>query len=435
MTLPPVPLSKPIPPKVGRTGGGVKITAIKGMSDILPPESWQWETIEVKARQLFRVYGFQEIRTPVVEPKALFVRSVGPTSAIVEKEMYGFKDKKGIPLALRPEGTAPVVRAYIEAGLYAKDPVAKLFYLGPMFRYESPQKGRARQFYQIGAELIGSEAPLADAELLILLDHFFRELGLQDRRLEINSLGCQQCRPEYLKAMILFLQGRLKKFCADCQRRSHKNPLRVLDCKNETCHALTREAPRMHDFWCEACHQHYREVLGLLVAGHVAFKENPRIVRGLDYYCRTAFEVLSEGLGAQDAVAAGGRYDGLAKDLGGPDMPGVGFAIGMERLMLLLEPRTKNQEPRISIFFALLGNEAQQKALSVIQELRAKGMRVECGYDGSLKSQMRRADKLQSRYVVIIGENEVKKETAVLKEMASGKQEEVFLGRLIEKLI
>lgn len=437
MTPPPVPLSKTIDPAGQRTGGGVKISAIKGMSDILPPESLQWAIIETKARGLFRTYGFEEIRTPVVELKNLFVRSVGVTSAIVEKEMYEFKDKKGIPLALRPEGTAPVVRAYIEAGLYAKDPIAKFCYFGPMFRYESPQKGRARQFYQIGAELIGSQAPLADAELLILLDHFLRELGLKDKRLEINSLGCQQCRPEYLKAMTSFLKGRLKKFCDDCQRRSHKNPLRVLDCKKEACHALTQEAPLMPDFWCETCHQHYREVLGLLVAGHVAFKENPRIVRGLDYYCRTAFEVLSEGLGAQDAVAAGGRYDGLVKDLGGPDMPGVGFAIGMERLMLLLDhgQRTMDNGPKNLTYFALLGNEAQQKALSVIQELRSKGMRVECGYDGSLKSQMRRADKLQAKQVVIIGEEEVKKEMAILKDMKTGQQEEIFLGRLIEKIV
>ncbi len=420
-----------------RTGGGVKITAIKGMSDILPPESQVWEEVESKARGLFRTYGFHEVRTPIVESKNLFVRSVGATSAIVEKEMYDFEDKKGLALALRPEGTAPVVRAYIEAGLPAKDPVAKLCYFGPMFRYEAPQKGRARQFYQIGAELIGAEAPLADAELLILLDHFFRTIGIEDRRLEINSLGCKECRPKYLAAIDIFLKDKIKQFCDDCQRRAKKNPLRVLDCKKAACQELGEGIPLINDFWCGPCEQHYREVLGLLVAGHVSFKENPRIVRGLDYYCRTAFEVLSQGLGAQDALAAGGRYDGLVKDLGGPDIPGVGFAIGMERLMLLLDngQRTTDNGQKNLIYFVLLGNEAQQKTLSVIQELRGKGVTVECGYGGSLKSQLRRADKLKAERVVIVGENEVKNNTAMLKEMGTGQQQEVLLGRLVEKIV
>ena len=415
----------------------MKIQAIKGMSDILPPESQVWEEVEAKARKLFRTYGFQEIRTPLVESKNLFVRSVGQTSAIVEKEMYDFEDKKGLALALRPEGTAPVVRAYIEAALHAKDPIAKLCYFGPMFRYEAPQKGRARQFYQIGAELIGSEAPLADAEILIMLDHFFRELGIKNNRLEINSLGCKECRPNYLNAIGDFLKGKIKKFCDDCQRRSQKNPLRVLDCKNETCRELSKEIPLIHDFWCEACQKHYREVRGLLVAGHVSFKENLRIVRGLDYYCRTAFEILNDGLGAQDALAAGGRYDGLVKDLGGPDTPGVGFAIGMERLMILLGESQQVTDSALKnlIYFVLLGNEAQQKTLSVIQELRARGTPVECGYGGSLKSQLRRADKLKAKQVVIIGEDEVKKETAMLKDMATGQQQEVLLGRLVEKVV
>lgn len=422
----------------------MKIQVIKGMRDILPPESAAWEAVENRARQIFKTYGFGEIRTPLVEPAALFERSVGATSAIVEKEMYAFKDRKGLPLALRPEGTAPVVRAYVEAGLYARDPIAKLCYFGPMFRYESPQKGRSRQFFQIGAELIGSDSPMADAEILILLDHLFRELGLKDRRLEINSLGCAVCRPEFLKAIKNFLKGRLGQFCADCKRRSKKNPLRILDCKNPSCREISSAAPLAHDFWCEACAQHYREVRGLLLAGHIPFKENPRIVRGLDYYCRTAFEVISEGLGAQDAVAAGGRYDGLVKDLGGPDMAGVGFAVGMERLMLLLDDglRTLRQGsgqatdygPKALVYFALLGSEAQQKSLITIQELRSKGIPVECGYGGSLKSQLRRADRLTAKRVVILGENEVQKGIAILKNMESGVQQEVYLDRLTGQL-
>lgn len=403
------------------------------MSDLLPPESESWQRVEAFARKIFATYGFKEIRTPVVEPTELFVRSVGETSAIVEKEMYTFEDRKGTSLTLRPEGTAPVVRAYIEAGLHAKESIAKLSYFGAMFRYEQPQKGRSRQFYQIGAELIGAESSLADAELLMMLQQLFTSLKIEDTRLEINSIGCFECRPKYLEALNQFLKGTSAKLCEECKKRIVRNPLRVLDCKKEACRKMTEDIPLMNDFWCEPCHQHYREVRGLLLAGHVKFKENPRIVRGLDYYCRTAFEVLCDRLGAQNAVAAGGRYDGLVKDLGGPDIPGVGFAIGMERLMLL-EPSTMEQGPSKLIYFALLGNEAQQKSLSLIQELRAKGLVVECSYGGSLKSQMRRADKLAAQHVVILGENELAKGIAVVKEMTTGKQQEVLLGRLVDQL-
>ena len=403
------------------------------MSDLLPPESESWQKVEAFARKIFATYGFKEIRTPVVEPTELFVRSVGETSAIVEKEMYTFEDRKGTSLTLRPEGTAPVVRAYIEAGLHAKESIAKLSYFGPMFRYEQPQKGRSRQFYQIGAELIGAESSLADAELLMMLQQLFTSLKIEDTRLEINSIGCFECRPRYLEALNQFLKGKSPKLCEECKKRIARNPLRVLDCKKEACRKMTEDIPLINDFWCEPCHQHYREVRGLLLAGHVKFKENPRIVRGLDYYCRTAFEVLCDRLGAQNAVAAGGRYDGLVKDLGGPDIPGVGFAIGMERLMLL-GPQTMDHGPRTLIYFALLGNEAQQKSLFLIQELRAKGLVVECSYGGSLKSQMRRADKLAAQHVVILGENELAKGIAVVKEMTTGKQQEVLLGRLVEQL-
>ena len=321
----------------------MKITAIKGMSDVLPPDSFLWREIEEKARKIFDTYGFEEIRTPIVEPTELFVRSVGETSAIVEKEMYTFEDKKGVSLTLRPEGTAPVVRAYIENGMYAKDPIAKLYYFGPMFRYEQPQKGRSRQFFQIGAELLGAESPLADAEMLILLHQLFQGFGISDARFEINSLGCKTCRPKYLGAIHQFLKGKEEKFCDDCQKRSKKNPLRILDCKKEGCRKLTEAAPVINDYWCEACSQHYREVRGLLLAGHVKFKENPRIIRGLDYYCRTAFEVLCDDLGSQNAVAAGGRYDGLIQELDGPDLPGIGFAIGVERVLLACDCRVEEE--------------------------------------------------------------------------------------------
>lgn len=412
----------------------MKLTAIKGMRDLLPVEVKAWQAVEEKARRLFKTYGYAEVRTPIVEPTELFVRSVGETSAIVEKEMYTFEDRKGVSLTLRPEGTASVVRAYVEAGLAASDPVAKFYYFGPMFRYEQPQKGRSRQFYQIGAELIGAESAFADAEMLIMLSQFFSALGIEDASLEINSLGCKNCRPNYLKALQNFLKGKLEKFCEECQKRAKKNPLRILDCKKEACRAFSEKAPLISEFWCEACAAHTRELRGLLVAGHVRFRENPRIVRGLDYYCRTAFEVLCGRLGAQNAVAAGGRYDGLVKDLGGPDAPGVGFAIGMERLMMLVPLPDARRTTHDIIFFALLGNEASQKALPVIRELRQKGLTVECAYGGSLKSQLRRADKLLAKRVVILGDNEVQKGIAAVKDMAQGTQQEILLGRLVDAL-
>ena len=410
-----------------------KIVAIKGMSDLLPPQSEGWNRVERFARRLFRTFGFQEVRTPVVEPTELFVRSVGESSSIVEKEMYTFSDRKGVSLTLRPEGTAAVVRAYLEAGLHAQDKIAKLCYCGPMFRYEQPQKGRSRQFYQIGAELIGADSALADAEILLMLHAFFEKLGIGDIRLEINSLGCLECRPNYLKKITQFLSDKSSKLCEDCQKRIKKNPLRALDCKKESCQKLTANAPLISDFWCEACHKHYREMLGLLLVGGVRYQENPRIVRGLDYYCRTAFEVLCDRLGAQNAVAAGGRYDGLVKDLGGPPVPGIGFAIGMERLMLL-EPKIAAAAPEKLIFFALLGDEASRKAIPTIQELRNKDVWVEIAYGGSLKSQMRRADKLKADKVVILGDEEIAKGIAILKDMTTGEQKEIFLDRLIDQV-
>ena len=408
-----------------------KIAAIKGMSDLLPPESESWNRVERLARRLFHTFGFREVRTPVVEPTQLFVRSVGESSAIVEKEMYTFEDRKGGSLTLRPEGTAPVVRAYIESGMAAKDPIAKLCYFGPMFRYEQPQKGRSRQFYQIGAELLGADAPSADAELLLMLHTFFEKLGIHDCRLEINSLGCDACRPGYLEKITTFLKNKGGPLCDECQKRIKKNPLRALDCKKEPCKALTSDAPLISDSWCEACHKHYRAVLGLLLAAGVRTQENPRIVRGLDYYCRTTFEMLCDRLGSQNAVAAGGRYDGLVRDLGGPPAPGIGFAIGMERLMLLA-PKIAEIKPEKTIFFALLGEEATRKAMPVMTELRNKGLKIEMAYSGSLKSQMRRADKLKAGQVVILGDEEVAKGIAILKNMETGEQKEVFLNRLSE---
>ncbi|MDO8494193.1 MAG: histidine--tRNA ligase [Deltaproteobacteria bacterium] len=411
--------------------------AIKGMRDILPPESNVWSAVEALARKIFTTYGFREIRTPLCESTALFERGVGKTSSLVQKQMYSFEDKKGVSLTLRPEGTAPVVRAFVNSGLAATNPVAKFFYISPMFRYEAPQKGRSRQFHQIGVEFLGTVSPMADAEILIMLFQFFRALKLKNLQLEINSLGCKNCKPEYNKALKTFLKGKEKKLCEECHDRAERNPLRILDCKKEGCKELIAQAPLVSEYWCEECRQHFREVGGLLLAGGVAYKENPKIVRGLDYYSRTAFEVLSTDLGAQDALMGGGRYDGLVKDLGGPDVPGVGFAVGMERLLLLLPEEfvaAAEKAQGTKIFFALLGPEAQRKALSIIQELRNLEKEVEIGYGGSLKSQMRRADKLQASHVIILGDQEVERGIAIVKNMKDGTQQEILLGRLVEKL-
>lgn len=412
----------------------MKLKALKGMHDILPPETKAWERAEAKARRIFGAYGFHEIRTPILEPTALFQRGVGSESELVQKQMYTFQDKKGKNMTLRPEETASVVRAYIEATLHTKDPVAKFFYNGPMFRYERPQKGRQRQFYQIGAELIGAESPLADAEILVLLQHFLDAVGVGKTTLEINSVGCKKCRPAYQKMLSDFLKKCLEDLCEDCQNRSRTNPLRILDCKKENCCNLFAGVPTMDSFWCEGCKNHYSEVKKLLTAAGLDFKENHRIVRGLDYYCRTAFEFLSDRLGAQDAVAAGGRYDGLVKELGGPDVPGVGFAIGMERLMLLADVACLTEGERTPVFFALLGNNAQEKGLVLAGGLRKKGIYTECGFEGSLKSQMRRAGKLNAGYTVIIGDNEVAIKAAQVKDMATGEQQEISFEKLAEHL-
>src|SRR5256886_5283776 len=312
----------------------MKINAVKGFRDILPGETEVWNRLEDEARRLFERYGYSEIRIPIVERTELFARAAGETSDIVEKQMYTFEDVDGTSLTLRPEGTASVVRAYIENGLYGREPVSKLFYLGPMFRRERPQKGRFRQFGQIGAEVLGRDDPLVDAELLVLLADYFSNLGLATARIEINSLGDANCRPAYREELRRWAAAHKDSLCADCNRRLEKNPLRILDCKEDA--EKTRDAPVMIDHLCAACTEHFRAVRAHLEAESVSVVLNPRMVRGLDYYCRTAFEIVAEGLGAQNAIGGGGRYDGLVASLGGPAVAGIGFALGVERLVLAL---------------------------------------------------------------------------------------------------
>ena len=402
------------------------ITAIKGCNDILPAESGRWQHIEQIARTVFERNGFSEIRVPIMEKTELFCRSIGDATDIVEKEMYSFVDKGENKVTLRPEGTAGVMRAFIEHKLYAQDPVAKLYYLGPMFRYERPQKGRYRQFHQIGAEITGVHDPLADAQVLNMLVQFFRQIGLDEPRLQINSLGCPECRPAYRTILIQFLEQRREALCEDCRRRLTSNPLRALDCKVPGCIAATAGAPSMLDNLCQGCADHFDSVKNYLDSTATPYSVNPRMVRGLDYYTRTTFEMVTGLLGAQSAVAAGGRYDGLISQLGGPAIPGIGFAMGIERVALLLGDKDFSQHP--DLFIATMGAGERAFAFRLLHDLLQLGVRVEMDYEGkSLKSQMRRADKLGARYSVVIGENEVASGRASIKRMVDGEQIEVAL--------
>lgn len=405
----------------------MSITGVKGFNDILPGEVEKWQHIEAAARRVFELYGFSEIRIPILEKTELFCRSIGDATDIVEKEMYSFVDKGENAVTMRPEGTASVMRAFIEHKLYAADPIARLYYMGPMFRYERPQKGRYRQFHQIGAELTGVSSPAADAQVLTMLCHFFAELGLTEPRLEINSLGCPDCRPLYRQALKDFLRGKIDHLCDDCKRRFETNPLRVLDCKSTGCKEATIGAPSVLDHLCAGCDGHFAATRRYLDAVGTTYTINPRMVRGLDYYTRTTFELVTGLLGAQSAVAAGGRYDGLIADLGGPQLPGIGFAMGVERVALLLAEQEFRKRP--DLFIAALGEPAQAEAFRLMAGLQRRGIGVEIDYEGkSLKSQMRRSDKFRARFTLIIGEDELAKGRGVLKNMDAGTQEEVPLA-------
>lgn len=402
------------------------ITGIKGFNDILPGEVERWQHIESTARRVFGLYGYSEIRIPILEKTELFCRSIGDTTDIVEKEMYSFVDKGENAVTMRPEGTASVMRAYIEHKLYAQDPVSKLYYIGPMFRYERPQKGRYRQFHQIGAEVTGVTDPKVDAQVLTMLCHFFAELGLTEPTLQLNSLGCPECRPVYREALKNYLRERLDQLCDDCKRRYETNPLRALDCKSPHCREATANAPAVLDHLCAGCDDHFAATLRHLERAGTPYSINNRMVRGLDYYTRTTFELVTGLLGAQSAVAAGGRYDGLIADLGGPAIPGIGFAMGVERVALLLGEQKFARRP--DLFIAALGSEAQDEAFQLMCGLQRLGISVEMDYEGkSLKSQMRRSDKFNTRFTLIIGSDELASRRATLKAMDTGSQSDVLL--------
>jgi histidyl-tRNA synthetase len=416
----------------------VKVTAIRGFSDILPGEVETWQWVETKAREILSAYNFAEIRIPIVEKTELFSRSLGETTDIVEKEMYTFADHdaKGSLLTLRPEGTAGVVRAYVESEMFKNEPAQKLYYLGPMFRRERPQKGRMRQFHQFGAEVLGRGDAFVDAEVLLLLHDFFSAVGLEGAALQINSLGCSECRPRYRQCLLAYLKEREDALCGNCRRRMERNPLRVLDCKEPGCLEQTKDAPSILDSLCDPCRQHFDIVQRLLRQANLPYALNPRMVRGLDYYCRTTFEWTSNQLGAQSAIAAGGRYDGLVEELGGPTIPGVGFAVGMERLTMLLRGNRSFALAGPAVYVVWVGENARNWAFPVVHRLRQKGLSVEIeGEIRSLKSQMRRADKLNASSVLIIGDNELDRGVVLLRDMTSKQQRELSLNNVEEALL
>jgi histidyl-tRNA synthetase len=416
-----------------------KFQAIKGTRDLLPPETELWNRVEQTAREVFATFGFGEIRPPVFEPTDLFARAVGGETDIVSKEMYSFEDRDETSVSLRPEATASVCRAYIEHGMQQLPPPVKLYYLGPMFRRERPQKGRYRQFYQIGAEALGgTDAPGIDAEVIEMVMLFFARLDLEGVQLEINSIGhgAPECRRGYVEKLKAALEKVKDKLGEDSRRRIETNPLRVLDSKLESEQAIISGLPRIGDHLCDECAKHYAEVKRQLELRGVAFKENWRLVRGLDYYMRTTFEITAKGLGSQNAVCGGGRYDGLVELLGGPPTKGIGFAIGEDRLILSLQEAGKGGiAQRRDVYIAWLGEKAQPAAMDVAQKLRKAGFRVELPpTEQKFGKALGQADKLGSRYALILGEDEVASGQWTLKTLADGSQQKYSEATLLEFL-
>jgi histidyl-tRNA synthetase len=421
------------------------IKAVRGTRDLLPPETGLWNFVEAKVREVFRAYNFQEIRTPIFESTELFARGVGEETDIVSKEMYTWEDRgraesdKGQSLTLRPENTAGVVRAYIEHKLWDRG-LNKLYYIGPQFRRERPQKGRYRQFYQIGAEVIGpstagSESPARDAEILEMLATLLDRLGIQNWALQLNSVGCPADRERFNAALKAALAPVAAQMCADCQRRAVTNPLRVFDCKVPEDQPIIEKLPRISQFLDEGCRKHFEEVQSILAAVGVPFTLNDRLVRGLDYYTRTAFEFTHGALGAQNAILGGGRYDGLSEALGGPAAPGIGFAIGEDRLVMSLAGSAAHTTQKPDVYIAPLSAEMNREAARLVRELRSENLVAELG-DGTfrLKKSFDAAAKLGTRYVLIVGENEVKSNTFALKNQETGEQQSVPRAELAARI-
>ena len=411
----------------------VMIQLIRGFKDILPEEIEIWKQVEQAAVDLFESFGFRQIRVPVLEKAELFQRSIGEHTDIVEKEMYTFPASRGELITLRPEATASVVRSYIQQRMYAKDPIQKLYTIGPMFRKERPQKGRYRQFYQINAEAFGIASPYIDAQLMVMLNTFFRRLSITGLEVHLNSLGCPRCRPAFKAALSAMLEEKSEELCSDCIRRRSSNPMRVLDCKTPACQAVVENAPAMTDFLCEGCVRHFDQVKTALAAMDVAYVVSPRLVRGLDYYTRTAFEIQTHELGAQNAVAGGGRYDNLVQALDGPEQPAIGFAIGLDRLVDLMLTKKAAAALPPEIFIAAIGENVQETSFEWSCELGRQGIKTEIDFSGrSLKALMKRANRLGAAYVLIVGEQELEKGAVLLRDMVSKQQTEIAVNNLAD---
>lgn len=402
--------------------------ALRGTQDILPDNIYKWNHVESVIKELCALYGYSEIRTPMFEDTKLFLRGIGDTTDVVAKEMYTFEDRGGRSITLRPENTAAVVRSYLEHKLYGDQQVHKLFYIGSMFRYDRPQAGRYREFHQFGVEVLGASSPAADAEVINLAYTLFKTLGLKELELHINSIGDYKCRPIYRQKLIEFFEEKEDQLCDDCQARLHKNPLRILDCKEDSCRRASAGAPKITDYLCDECEKKFEVVKRYLAALEIPYSVDSRLVRGLDYYTNTAFEIQYPPLGAQSAICGGGRYDGLVEDVGGPSIPGIGFAVGLERLLLALEMQKLIPEPanRKKVYIVTLGEDAIVEGIKIQQHLRDKGVIAEIDLqDRSIKGQMKQAGKNNAEYTVIIGANEMEKKEAAVKNMENGKQQDI----------
>ncbi len=414
--------------------------SVRGMEDLLPQDAWIWHDLEAKARRELESSGYSEIRTPILEDTSVFVRGIGETTDIVTKEMFTFLDRKERSLTMRPEGTAPIVRAYIEHSLLARAPISRLYYMGPMFRAERPQKGRLRQFFQIGAEIIGSNSPFADIEIMAQVDSLMKSFGLKDYKIKLNTLGCKADKAKFAKALKDYLADKSSRLCDDCRARMEKNVLRVLDCKNESCKDIIRGSPNVIESLCSECVGHFEKVKSGIRSLGVRFEETKNLVRGLDYYTGTVFEVTHPGLGGQDAIGAGGRYDNLVKDMGGADVGAMGYALGIERMIIALIAEGAKPGYGNIVYIATLGDAAKLEGIKIARNIRNEiksdnlAVLTDAG-DTSLKSQLRSADKSKARVVIMLGEDELKQGKVTIKDM-SGKNPQVMVspGDIVEEL-
>ncbi|GAB6100326.1 histidine--tRNA ligase [Halanaerocella petrolearia] len=415
----------------------MKYQAPRGTNDILPQDTATWQYLENIAQEVFSTYNYQEIRTPIFEQTDLFERGIGETTDIVEKEMYTFQDKGDRSLTLRPEGTASVMRSYLENKVYGQAQPTKYCYIGPMFRYERPQSGRYRQFHQLGVEVLGTDDPAVDAEIISLGMQIVERLGLDDLEVRLNSVGCPECRAEYREKLLDYFKPHLDELCSDCQDRYERNPLRILDCKKDRGKEFMSDVPKLYEELCTECEEHFTGVQEYLDLLNIDYILDATLVRGLDYYTKTAFEVIYKGLGAQDTIFGGGRYDELAQEVGGRDIPGVGFAMGMERVLLTIEEQEIELpiDTSIDLFITTIGEEAKKAAFSYLYDLRRAGLKVEMDYLGrSVSGQMKHADRNNAQYSIILGGNELESGVATIKNMETGDQEEVELNNLVTKM-